>query len=76
VHIADGVGADLVTLSPVAETPSHPEAVPLGWDAFERVVRHAPLPVLALGGVGPDDWQRARAAGGFGVAGIRAFGWR
>jgi thiamine monophosphate synthase len=32
--------------------------------------------VLALGGVRPDDWQRVRAGGGFGVAGIRAFGWR
>jgi 8-oxo-dGTP diphosphatase len=75
-RIAESLEADLVTLSPVAETPSHPEAAPLGWDAFERVVRFSPLPVLALGGVRPDDWQRVRAGGGFGVAGIRAFGWR
>jgi 8-oxo-dGTP diphosphatase len=75
-RIAESLEADLVTLSPVAETPSHPDMMPLGWDSFERVVRHSPLPVLALGGVRPDDWQRVRAAGGFGVAGSRAFGWR
>ncbi len=75
-RIADSVQADLVTLSPVAETASHPDAMPLGWDAFERVIRFCPLPALALGGVRPDDWARSRAAGAFGVAGISAFGWR
>lgn len=75
IRIADAVGADLVTLSPVEFTSSHPAAAPLGWHDFERIVRYAPLPVLALGGVRPDDWSRARAAGAFGVAGIRAFGW-
>lgn len=75
IRIAAALGADLVTLSPVADTPSHPGAATLGWHGFERLVRYAPLPVLALGGVGPDDWSRARAAGAFGVAGIRAFGW-
>ncbi len=75
IHMAAGLDADFVTLSPVAATPSHPGAVPLGWDDFERVVALSPLPVLALGGMEPDDWGRARATGGFGVAGIRAFGW-
>jgi len=75
IRIAESLGADLVTLSPVAGTASHPGADPLGWDDFERVVGYAPLPVLALGGMRPEDWARARAAGAFGVAGIRAFGW-
>jgi 8-oxo-dGTP diphosphatase len=38
-----------------------------------ELVREARLPVYALGGVGPDDLDRARAAGAQGVAGIRAF---
>lgn len=76
VRMAADIEADFVTLSPVAATPGHPDAPPLGWSDFERVVRHSPVPVLALGGVEPDDWGRARAAGAFGVAGIRAFGWR
>jgi len=75
-RIADSVGADLVTLSPVAETSGPHADSPLGWEAFERVVAFSPLPVLALGGVRPDDWSRSRSAGAFGVAGIRAFGWR
>lgn len=75
IRIAESIGADLVTLSPVADTASHPDAEPIGWGDFERVVGYSPLPVLALGGMRPDDWARARAAGAFGVAGIRAFGW-
>lgn len=75
-RIADLLGADLVTLSPVEATASHPDAAPMGWADFERVVCRSPLPVLALGGVRPEDWGRARALGAFGVAGIRAFGWR
>ncbi|PKL96432.1 MAG: hypothetical protein CVV18_01745 [Gammaproteobacteria bacterium HGW-Gammaproteobacteria-8] len=76
IRIAAALGVDLVTLSPVQATSSHPGAAPLGWADFERLVGYSPLPVLALGGVGPDDWVRARALGAFGVAGIRAFGWR
>ncbi|GAB4169518.1 MAG: Nudix family hydrolase [Wenzhouxiangellaceae bacterium] len=75
IRIAAGIGADLVTLSPVCATSSHPDLPAMGWTDFARLVRYAPLPVLALGGVGPGDWARARAAGAFGVAGIRAFGW-
>jgi len=76
IHIADSLGADLVTFSPVEATASHPGAVPLGWDDFARVVHRSPLPVIALGGVRPDDWGRARALGAFSVGGIRAFGSR
>jgi len=75
IRIAESLDVDMVTLSPVQVTSSHPEAKPLGWDDFERVLRYATLPVLALGGMQPDDWMRARRAGAFGVAGIRAFGW-
>jgi len=57
----------------VCETASHPEASPLGWNRFAELVRDARLPVYALGGVGPADLDRARAAGAQGVAGIGAF---
>lgn len=67
------IGADFATLSPVCETASHPEASPLGWNRFAELVRDAHLPVYALGGVGPADLDRARAAGAQGVAGIGAF---
>jgi len=76
IHIADSLDVDLVTLSPVMPTASHADASPMGWDDFERVVRRSPLPVMALGGMRPDDWGRVRSLGAFGVAGISAFGWR
>jgi len=66
------IGADYALLSPVRRTPSHPEARPLGWEGFEALVAGLPLPVYALGGVGPRDVERARLAGGRGVAAIRA----
>lgn len=71
---AGDLALDFVTVSPVQTTASHPGANMLGWAGFERLCRRSPLPVYALGGVTPADLQRAREHGGFGVAGIRAFG--
>lgn len=66
-------GCDAVLISPVASTPTHPGAPILGWDGFARLAARSPLPAYALGGMLPDDLERARAAGGFGIAGIRGF---
>ncbi|MDE2225950.1 MAG: Nudix family hydrolase [Xanthomonadaceae bacterium] len=71
--LAARLGIDFATLSPVCATASHPGAKPLGWDRFARLAADARLPVYALGGVGPDDLDRAHAAGAQGIAGIRAF---
>lgn len=68
---AERVGVDFVTLSPVAATPSHPDAPGMGWDAFAAVVAQAHVPVFALGGLRADDVARAWRAGAQGVAGIR-----
>lgn len=65
--------ADFATLSPVAATATHPEAVPIGWPVFHGLVESAALPVYALGGMHRDDTETARRAGGQGVAGIRGF---
>lgn len=67
------LGAEQVLLSPVAVTPSHPGMPGLGWSAFRKLATGRPLAVYALGGVGPDDLNRARVAGARGVAGIRGF---
>lgn len=71
---AAALGADFVCLSPVRETSSHAQARPLGWDGFARLCQHSGLPVLALGGIKPDDLGVAREHGAWGVAGISAFG--
>ena len=66
-------GADFVLLGPVHATATHPDRAPLGWERFAELVHASALPVFALGGLAPADLERARAAGAFGVAGIRAF---
>jgi 8-oxo-dGTP diphosphatase len=65
------IGADFATLSPLAATPSHADAAPLGWTGFRELANASPLPVYALGGVGPADIACAHAHGAQGIAAIR-----
>ncbi|OYT95724.1 MAG: hypothetical protein CFE49_11195, partial [Pseudomonas sp. PGPPP3] len=71
--LARQMGVDFVTLSPLQPTQSHPEAVPLGWNAAAQLIDGLNLPVYLLGGVGAGDTERAWQLGAQGVAGIRAF---
>lgn len=66
---AFAAGADLVFLSPVFPTRSHPGAATLGPLRFGLAARAAPGPVLALGGV---DAGRARRLQPLGAAGYGA----
>jgi 8-oxo-dGTP diphosphatase len=68
---AAGLGLDYALLSPVLPTASHPEARPLGWERFAALVDRAPLPVYALGGLGPEHLETAIHHGAQGVAAIR-----
>ncbi len=70
---AKALGADMVLLSPINQTESHPDDVALGWEAAEKLARGRSLVVYALGGVGPADLTQARAYGLWGVAGISHF---
>lgn len=75
---AHRIGADLVTLSPVKPTLSHPGAPAMGWTRFAECVAALPsahaMAVYALGGMTRADLPQARAHGAHGVAGIRGFG--
>jgi 8-oxo-dGTP diphosphatase len=71
--LAEQMGVDFVTLSPVQPTQTHPEAVPLGWEQASELIAGFSKPVFLLGGVGPDERSRAWDIGAQGVAGIRAF---
>ncbi len=53
-------------------TASHPGIEPLGWARFSERVEPVPLPVYALGGMGPDNIETAWAHGAQGIAAIRA----
>ncbi|MFS2158731.1 Nudix family hydrolase [Pseudomonas sp. Pseusp122] len=73
LSLAEQMGVDFVTLSPVQPTQTHPEAVPLGWELASELIAGFSKPVFLLGGVGPDERSRAWDNGAQGVAGIRAF---
>lgn len=71
LEAASGHGADFAVLGPVARTATHPGAAALGWSRFAALADAANLPVYALGGMKPDDVERARDRGGQGIAAIR-----
>lgn len=71
--LAEQMGVDFVTLSPVLPTQTHPDAQPLGWEQAQQLIAGFSKPVFLLGGLGPDDRQQAWEIGAQGVAGIRAF---
>jgi 8-oxo-dGTP diphosphatase len=73
IRHAERIGADFVTLSPVAPTPSHPDATPLGWNAFADCVADACIPVYALGGLDAHALDDAKRCGAQGVAAIRGY---
>ena len=62
-------GADYVTISPVFLTLSKPGYGPaIGLDGLARTVVAAPGPVIALGGINPQNAVLCRAAGAAAVA--------
>ncbi len=63
-------GADAVFVSPVFATKSHPGARPLGPIRFTAMLRRAPLPVIALGGIDGPNAQRLTGSGAYGLAAI------
>ena len=69
---AERLGVDLITLSPVSKTESHPEAKALGWQAFATLASRTEIPVYALGGMHVDDLSCAYANGARGIAMQRA----
>jgi thiamine-phosphate pyrophosphorylase len=71
LRAAERAGADMVFLSPVYPTRSHPGSKTLGRRGFERLARRTMLPVVALGGMDARKWRAL--PGAYGWAGIDAF---
>ncbi len=66
---ARALGADFVTLAPVCATPTHPQAVGIGWERFAAWITSVEgLPVYAQGGMRLADLERARQHGACGLA--------
>ncbi|HEY0562030.1 MAG TPA: Nudix family hydrolase [Methylophilus sp.] len=68
---AEALGLDFVVLSPVLATPSHPEAIPMGWQRFADSIANITLPVYALGGMRATDLPIALSHGARGIAMMR-----
>jgi thiamine-phosphate pyrophosphorylase len=64
---AQRAGADLLFVSPIFKTASHPGARSLGRSRFGLMIRGARTPVIALGGM---TARKARS-----LAGMGAYGW-
>jgi 8-oxo-dGTP diphosphatase len=71
---ASALDVDLVVLGPVQATPTHPHAVPLGWNGFAEAISGTRVPVYALGGLQPEDLDIAIAHGAHGIA-MRRHAW-
>lgn len=73
IELAEQLGVDFITLSPVRPTPSHPEAAGLGWSRVTELLSTTNLPAYVLGGLSEQELPQAFEAGAQGVAGIRGF---
>ena len=74
IESAGALGLDFAVLGPVLPTPSHPGVETLGWERFAGIARGSPLPIYALGGLGPRDLDLAIDHGAHGVA-LRRAAW-
>lgn len=73
IRRAERQGADLLLLSPLFPTRSHPGAKTLGPIRFARLARTTRTPIIALGGVKPQHRRQLDRIGAYGWAGIDAF---
>lgn len=64
-------GADYLLLGSIFETPSHRDHTPLGLGQLTAVAKLG-RPVIAIGGITPENAGSVRDAGAWGVAAIRA----
>lgn len=66
------LGLDFAVLGTIKPSASHPGCPTLGWPTAAQWLADSPLPVYALGGLGPADLPEALAAGAHGIAAIRS----
>lgn len=74
LRAAETVAADLVFVSPVFPTRSHPGALTLGPEGFARIAARTRIPAIALGGMDDARARSLRDGNMYGWAAIDAWG--
>jgi thiamine-phosphate diphosphorylase len=72
---AEQAGAAWIVAGTVFETPSHAGRLPARLEFVETVASAVSIPVIAIGGIKPEDVASLCGAGAHGVATIRGAGW-
>ncbi|MDY6795014.1 MAG: thiamine phosphate synthase [Actinomycetota bacterium] len=66
-------GADYLGVGPVYPTPTKLDAgLPIGVEGIRRIKEVVEIPIVAIGGIGPENLERVMEAGADGVAVISA----
>lgn len=65
---AEACGADYVLFGHIFSSQSKPELEPRGVEALRKVVMEVSIPVIAIGGITPDNVHEIRDAGASGIA--------
>ncbi len=68
---AEKISVDYISLSPINETPSHPQTQILGWEKASEIIIQCKAPIYLLGGMDKDSMDKALSIGAQGIAGIR-----
>lgn len=72
---AEKAGASWCVAGTIFETPSHAGRPPARLDFVRSVVASVVIPIIAIGGVKPENVADLIDAGAYGVATIRGVGW-
>jgi thiazole tautomerase (transcriptional regulator TenI) len=72
---AQASGASWCVAGTVFETPSHPGQAPSRIPFIRDVARAVSIPVIAIGGIQPENVEELLRAGAYGVATIRGADW-
>lgn len=70
---AERAGVDVILLSPLCKTRSHPNQKPLGIHCASRWARKLKTPVIGLGGINNQTLKRAKQSALNGTAAIEFF---
>ena len=67
------IKADIIFISPIFTTKSHPNVSPLGLAQLSKIIRMSKIPIFALGGVNKQNIRILQKVGAQGFGGVEIF---